>query len=131
MQQGSTLGKIIEANTNITNLQPDVFKFTASIGGRVVSSASAHRAHPTPSQGLSGVTVELVDGSGDVLATTVTDKSGAYRFNQLDGVSGTGDYTVRIVVPPGFAQTSRAPSTIAISRGGVSIQKVDFTLART
>ena len=77
------------------------------------------------------MTVELVDGSGDVLATTVTDKSGAYRFNQLDGVSGTGDYTVRIVVPPGFAQKSRDPSTIAISRGGMSVKQVDYTLART
>ncbi len=30
MQQGNTLGKVIEANTGITNLQADVFKFTAS-----------------------------------------------------------------------------------------------------
>jgi hypothetical protein len=131
MQQGATLGKMIEANTNITNLQSDVFKFTASIGGSVVSTAGDRGVHAIAPHGLSGVTVELEDGSGDVLATTVTDSSGAYRFDQLNGVSGTGDYTVRIVVPAGFAQKSRDPSTISISRGGVSVQKVDFTLART
>ena len=53
MQEGATLGKIIEANTNITNLQPDVFKFTASIGGSVVSSAIAHgRARNADPHGL-------------------------------------------------------------------------------
>jgi hypothetical protein len=97
----------------------------------VVSSATARGARETAAHGLSGVTVEVEDTRGDVLATTVTDSSGAYRFEQLNGVSGTGDYTVKIVVPPGFAQKSRDPATIAISRGGVSVQKVDFTLART
>ena len=43
MQQGNTLAKVIEANTNITNLQSDVFLFKASIrrGWRRSMDASA------------------------------------------------------------------------------------------
>src|SRR6201999_747115 len=35
LNQGNTLGKMIEANTNITNLQSDVFQFKSSISGTV------------------------------------------------------------------------------------------------
>jgi peroxidase len=130
MLQGNSLGKIIEANTGITNLQPDVFKFTASIGGRVVSDGSSHGSFADSPRGQSGVAVELEDTSGNVLATTVTDSSGNYSFNQLSGVGGTGNYLVRLVVPSGFTQTSKNASTILISRGDVSVSGVDFVLAR-
>jgi hypothetical protein len=131
MQQGDTLGKIIEANTNITNLQADVFKFTASISGSVVSGGGGHGANASSSRGLSGVTVELDDSTGHVLATAVTGSKGEYSFDQQNGVSGTGDYTVRLVVPAGLAQTSVNRSTILISRGGLSVKEADFVLART
>lgn len=56
-QQGNTLAKIIEANTNITNLQSDVFKFTASISGSVQTSGGPGGHHS--SNGVAGVTVQL------------------------------------------------------------------------
>jgi hypothetical protein len=65
LQQGNSLAKIIEANTNITNLQADVFKFTASISG-TVSLQDGHSF----GQGLTGITVQLQDTSGDVLAVS-------------------------------------------------------------
>jgi hypothetical protein len=130
MQQGNTLGKIIEANTGITNLQPDVFEFTASIGGRVVANQSSRDSIASQRQGLSGVTLELEDTSGDLLATTVTDNSGNYSFNQLKGVGGTGDYVVKLVVPSSYTQISKDPSTISISRGGDTVSDVIFLLAR-
>jgi hypothetical protein len=129
MQQGSTLGKIIEANTGITNLQSDVFKFTASIGGSVVADSGGRGSHAKSPRGLAGVTVELEDSRGDVLATTTTGRLGNFSFDQLSGVSGTGDYTVTLVVPSGFSQTSRDPSTILISRGEMNVKKIDFVLA--
>jgi hypothetical protein len=72
-RQGDTLAKIIEANTNVTNFQADVFKFTASIRGSVLAAAQPDGRPGWPGRGLSGVTVQLEDGSGNVLATTVTD----------------------------------------------------------
>jgi hypothetical protein len=130
-QQGDTLGKIIEADTGITDLQPDVFKFTATISGTVVSGGSDLGPHASTPRGLSGITVQLEDSGGNVLATTVTDHSGRYRFDQLNGVGGTGDYTVTLVVPGGYSQTSKNPSTILISRGGMDASGVDFVLAST
>jgi hypothetical protein len=129
LKQGNTLGKVIEANTGVTNLQPDVFKFTASIGGRVVAQAMGPGSNASSQRGVSGVTVKLEDSTGNVLATTVTNSSGNYRFNQLNGVSGTGDYTVSLVVPSGLSQISKNSSTIVISRGGMSVSGVDFVLA--
>jgi hypothetical protein len=129
IQQGNTLTRVIEANTGITNLQSDAFLFRASISGTVSLDQISHWHRGSPAQGLSGVTVQLLDTSGNVLATTVTDSKGHYSFNQLNGVSGTGDYTVRLVVPAGDKQTSANPGTILISRGDVNVTGVNFSVA--
>ncbi len=125
-RQGDTLAKIIEANTNITNLQSDVFKFTASISGNVQTAAQSGTHHSI--QGVSGVIVQLEDTSGNVLATTVTDGKGHYSFNQLTGIGGTGQYMVRIVAPSGSTQISTNPATILISSGGNNVSGVNFTV---
>jgi uncharacterized repeat protein (TIGR01451 family) len=49
---------------------------------------------------LDGVTVELLDAAGDVIATTTTDANGQYYFNEDNvpdgGIEPGTDYTVRI-----------------------------------
>jgi hypothetical protein len=127
-RQGDTLAKIIEANTNVTNLQGDVFVFRASISGTVASGGAGAGRHGSAGTGLAGVTVQLQDGDGNVLATTVTDRQGHYRFNQLSGVSGTGSYTVRVLPPAGFTQVSTDPGPVLISRGDIDVTGVDFRL---
>ena len=102
LNQGNTLAKVIEANTGITNLQSNVFIFQASISGTVGLNLG-----PLHGLGVPGITVELQDTSGDVLATTTTNSRGQYSFNQLSGpaanpvnapgVSGTGDYDIVLV----------------------------------
>jgi hypothetical protein len=72
------------------------------------------------------VKVQLEDANGDLLGRTVTNSSGDYSFDQLTGVGTTGDYTVSVVVPPGFSQDSPSSSEIEISRGGISVKRVDF-----
>lgn len=126
LQQGDTLAKVIEANTNVTNLQSDVFLFKASITGTVSVAGSGGHRQP---QGLAGVTVQLKDDSRAVLAITVTDSKGHYRFDQQTGLGATGNYTVSVVVPSGYTQKSANPSTILISRGGVTVTGVNFELA--
>jgi hypothetical protein len=128
MRQGDTLTKVIEANTNVTNLQSDAFLFKASIGGTVAQARSgSHGGHGAA--GLAGVTVQLEDSSGNVLATTVTDSKGRYHFDQQNGLSATGTYLVSVVVPSGLTQVSPNPSPITISRGDVHRAGVDFLLA--
>jgi hypothetical protein len=129
-QQGNTLAKIIEANTNITNLQSDVMYFKASMTGQVFAAANSH-----PSA-VSGLTVELEDTDGDILATTTTDSRGKYTFNQLSGYDGktefnvglavTGEYKVVLLLPGGKTQTS---STYNITRGGINVANVNFYVA--
>src|SRR5262249_49879378 len=82
----TSLAKIIERNTSITNLQSNVFYFRASISGTV--SDPARHGHDFP-RGIAGITVQLEDESGQVLATTITNAQGRYRFDTFNGVSGT------------------------------------------
>jgi hypothetical protein len=128
-QRGNTLAKVIEANTNVTNLQSDIFLFKASISGTVSAASGNHGHYGASKSGVSGITVQLLDDSGNVLATTVTDNRGHFSFNQLNGVSGTGDYTVQLVLPSGVQQTSANPVAVQISRGGVNVTGVNFTVS--
>ncbi len=88
---------------------------------------------------MPGLTVELTDSSGDVLATTKTDFRGQYTFTQQSGpsanpeiaagVSATGDYDVVLVLPSFLKQTSADPGTITITHGGQNVTGVNFTVA--
>jgi hypothetical protein len=51
--------------------------------------------------GLANVTVNLSDLSGNVVATTLTDENGDFRFDHV----APGDYAVQPVPPPKFFQT--------------------------
>jgi hypothetical protein len=129
LQQGNTLAKVIEANTSVTNLQSDVFLFTASISGSVVSPQRSFGSRGFFTQGLAGITVQLEDASGNVLATTMTDGGGHYRFDQLNGVSAVGSYQVRLALPSDLTQLSADSTAIQIARGGVNISGVNFEIA--
>jgi hypothetical protein len=133
--QGLTLGQIIKANTNVTNLQLDVFKFSASISGRVFLDTNTNV--PTfLDPGVAGITVQLLDASGTVVATTVTNAFGFYSFNQSSGssadptiqsgVSSTGIYTVVLVLPASLDQVTPNPSPIDITAGGTNVFGVNF-----
>ena len=127
--QGDTLAKVIAANTGITNLQADVFKFRASISGSVISEATSATREPSSGKGVSGVTVKVEDSDGHLLATTQTDRLGNYSFDQLSGVSGTGDYIVTIGVPSGVTKVLRGGWSILISRGDTHVNNVDFVVS--
>ncbi len=48
--------------------------------------------------GMAGVTVHLLDGNGNQLASATTDANGHYQFDQLSA----GDYMVEFVLPGGY-----------------------------
>jgi hypothetical protein len=79
-------------------------------------------------RGVAGVTVQLKDGSGAVVATDVTDSAGRYRFDYQNGINGTGDYTVHLVAPRNATETSPDPVTVLVSRGDVNAT-VNFSLS--
>jgi len=89
--------------------------------------------------GASGVTVQLRNADGDVVATTRTEQRGQFSFNQLSGpaasptitpgVSAIGIYSVSLVLPRGTKQVTANPGGILISRGGRHVNGVNFVLA--
>ena len=70
----------------------------ASLGNRVWYDTDKDGVQDASETGLAGVTVNLLDASGAVVATTVTDAKGYYRFANL----APGDYAVQFVPPSGY-----------------------------
>lgn len=81
------------------NLRQDFGFFRPlSIGNFVWDDANNNGKLDVGEQGIAGVTVELLNSSGAVIAGTVTGSSGNYLFTGL----GTGTYTVRVTTPTGY-----------------------------
>ncbi len=73
----------------------------AAIGDRVWFDTDQDGVQDDGEPGVEGVTVELLDDSGTVVATTTTDADGLYLFSGLT----PGDYQVRFVLGDGQAFT--------------------------
>ncbi len=65
---------------------------THSIGNTVYFDANGDGVPQAGEYGLAGVTVTLLNGGGNVLATTITDANGNYSFDGLPD----GNYRVRV-----------------------------------
>lgn len=120
--QKTTLADIVRRNTQVSNLQGDVFFFKTSIGGTVFNDLNRDRKRQPQEIGLAGTTVQLVTAAGVMIATTTTDARGNYVFKGLD----LGSYKV-VITPPsgGDAVASR---TVSITRG-VEIGNNDLAVA--
>ena len=125
----TTLADIIERNTDITNLQPDVFFFFNSIQGHVLTTP-APTATPTAMQSanngldgfnganlwspMAGVTVELIQ-DGQIVDTTITNAQGFYQFDEV----GAGLFTVEVIPPStgDYSDTSATSAEVDITKG--------------
>jgi hypothetical protein len=74
---------------------------TASLGDFVWEDQNQNGVQDSGEPGIPGVTVELLDSDGNLLATTTTDANGQYQFSELT----PGGYSVRFVPPGGFVFT--------------------------
>jgi len=93
--QGSKLSDIIRRNTTTTNLQDNVFFFHTTVTGAAFLDLNGDGRQERGEMTLAGVKLELVDEDGNVLATTKSDKSGRYTFNEME----LGTYQVRLTLP--------------------------------
>jgi serine-aspartate repeat-containing protein C/D/E len=98
----ATLGNIV-LTSNENGVKYDFYlQQPVSLGGTVrVSPMGTHDPNSTP---LGGVTVQLLDASGNVLATTTTAADGTYLF-PTGSVLKPGTYTVHELVPGGYYAT--------------------------
>ncbi|UCF91835.1 MAG: hypothetical protein JSW39_26790, partial [Desulfobacterales bacterium] len=69
----------------------------ASVGDFVWEDLNGNGLQDSGEPGLAGVTVELLDCNGNVLAVTTTDASGFYAFT-----APPGDYNLHLILLPGF-----------------------------
>jgi hypothetical protein len=76
---------------------------TFSIGDRVWKDIDGDGVQDSGETGISGVTIQLLNSSGTVIATTTTNSSGNYTFSGLS--SGTYKVKVTSGLPTGYAPT--------------------------
>ncbi len=89
-----------------------------SISGVVYIDADADFQRDSAEATIAGVKVDLRDGNGNVVATTVTDANGRYRFEGL----APGDYQIFEHQPAGYYQGGQH-----IGSGGGNILGADLT----
>jgi hypothetical protein len=111
--ENTTLSDLIKRNTGLTNLQKNVFFFQTAITGKVFADVNQNGLLNPGERGLAGRVVQLLDGDGNVLATTRTASDGTYRFSGLE----LGTYQVREVLPPGATSTTPTLQPITITKG--------------
>jgi len=110
--QATTLADVIRRNTNLVNLQPDLFHFRVGIGGTVFGDRNGDGVRQRNEPGLAAAVVTLVDATGSTVASTRTDARGGFRFDHLD----LGSY--RAVVAPAGAGPAATSRTVAVVSGG-------------
>ena len=93
----------------------------AQLHGRLFNDANNDTLRGADEEPLSGWTVQLLDTAGQAVVTTQSDQDGQYDFVQIDPT----DYTVLVVIRPGWHQTTAAPGTLTVAPGQ-SLADVDF-----
>jgi LPXTG-site transpeptidase (sortase) family protein len=85
----------------------------ANITGTVFNDVNANGVQDAGESPLTGVTVQLANSGGTVIATTTTNASGAYNFTNLPA----GSYTVIETDPAGYTSTTLNNVGVTLSSG--------------
>ncbi|MFG0267201.1 MAG: peroxidase family protein, partial [Rhodopirellula sp. JB055] len=137
--ESTTLADIVERNTDLTDLQDDVFFFSASVSGTVTtgdegtgkvdqrkSGSNGNSNSSDASQGVADQVVQLVS-DGEVVAETTTDSDGNYSFDVQDGLR-TGEYEIHLVSQVDDGATTIAVQEFAITTGDIHLDDIDFSI---
>lgn len=113
------LSDIISRNTTVDTIQDDVFRVWGVVEGRVEA---------TNNQPIAGMGVELYNGFGQLVAQTVSDGDGRYRFNQI---TRTGAYRVVLQGNGQYTDTGTGYQDVWFYEGNLVINNIDFDLVPT
>lgn len=93
-------GGMVGCNAADTSATPNYLTFKvpqAKLGDFVWEDSNSNGVQDAGEAGIGNVTVELRDGSGNVVQTTSTDAAGHYAFTAVPG-----SYTVSVKAPAGY-----------------------------
>jgi uncharacterized surface anchored protein len=99
---GKTVSTTLVAGENDLSWDAGLYQ-KASIGDKVWADCDNDGIQDAGEAGVPGVTVKLLDASGNVIATTLTDGNGNYVFKDLM----PGTYSVQFVAPAGYTFTTK------------------------
>ncbi len=112
----ATLRDIISKNTEISNLQDNVFLFELTIRGTVFHDFNENGIQDTGEPGVPGRNVRLINvENGATIDRTRTNPNGVYGYTHLKDPLRFGTFQVRVVVPPGWIQTTPDPADIVFT----------------
>lgn len=80
---------------------------TGTIGDRVWLDSDKDGVQDAGEPGLAGITVNLLNSAGNVVATTMSDATGKYSFSNLDPTS----YRVQVQLPPNYSFSPQTNTT--------------------
>ncbi|WP_432377511.1 SdrD B-like domain-containing protein [Duganella sp. P38] len=115
---------VLHAGDNNLTIDAGVAAKPATIGDRVWEDSNHNGVQDAGEAGIAGVTVNLLDASGNQVGTTTTDASGNYHFS-VD----PGTYSVAVVAPAGYLATT--PATGADTAADSDIDANGHTAAIT
>jgi protocatechuate 3,4-dioxygenase beta subunit len=98
-------GGLVGCGAADTSATPNYLTFKvpqAHLGDFVWEDSNGNGVQDSGEAGLAGVTVQLKDADGHVVATTTTDGSGQYHFDV-----NAGTYTVNVAPPAGYVATAQ------------------------
>ncbi|MCI9888961.1 carboxypeptidase regulatory-like domain-containing protein [Micrococcales bacterium 31B] len=99
---GKTTPVVLAPGENNLTVDAGIVDLPASLGDFVWNDANANGVQDAGEAPVAGVTVNLLDEAGAVVATTTTDEAGKYLFDNL----AAGTYSVEFVAPDGKAFTT-------------------------
>jgi len=99
---GKTAQVTLTSGQVYSDLDAGVMAIQAKLGDTVWEDKNGNGVQDSGEAGLCGVSVQLKDASGKVVATTTTDSAGHYSFT-----ADPGSYTVSVTAPSGYSFTTK------------------------
>src|SRR5205085_11760554 len=122
----TSLADVIRRNSNISNVQANVFFFQSSMSGTAFVDVNHDGQQSFGEPGVPGAIVQLMSEANDeMVVARSSDSRGSYRFDVSDGLR-TGPYHVQVVSAAG--QVLGISRTIAVTRGGQLFDRVNIAL---
>jgi hypothetical protein len=119
----TTLTDVIRRNTELTNIQANVFFFEVTVRGQVFIDVNRNGRQSFFEPGRPGIEVQLLADDGAVIATTRTRWDGSYSF--VGKIDGPGAYKIRVLLPAGWKSTTPDTLDISVTRGEI-FNDLDF-----